>query len=88
MLTALPRGQRSHAAVGDIQEGADQDLQILMLEFLSKLFGDPATADVFYSNDLNVIVDTIIRETSDLPPGDSHVRPVLPRPLPLSPVER
>ena len=70
------------AAVGDMLDGPDQDLQILLLEFLSKLFGDPTTADVFYSNDLSVIVDTIIRETSDLPPADAHVRPKATAPSP------
>ena len=47
------------AAVKDITDGPDEDLQMLLLEFLSTLFGDPGLADLFYTNDLGVLVDTI-----------------------------
>ena len=62
------------AAVKDITDGPDEDLQMLLLEFLSTLFGDPGLADLFYTNDLGVLVDTIIREVENLPPAGAHVR--------------
>mgnify|MGYP001379970057 CR=1 FL=1 len=62
------------AAVGDIADGPDEDLQMLLLEFLSGLTGDPSTADLFYPADLNVLLDTVLREVGNLPLGELHVR--------------
>jgi len=62
------------AAVGDIADGSDEEVQMLLLEFLSGLTGDPSTADLFYPADLNVLLDTILREVGNLPLGELHVR--------------
>lgn len=53
-----------------------------VLKFLVELFSDSATAELFYLNDVAVLLDIVARQLSDLPPGDKR------RPLYLSLVER
>jgi hypothetical protein len=43
--------------------------QLLILKLLYLLFTTPATFEYFYTNDLNVLVDVIIRNLLDLDPG-------------------
>lgn len=41
-----------------------------VLKFLVELFSDSATAELFYLNDVAVLLDIVARQLSDLPPGD------------------
>jgi hypothetical protein len=42
-------------------------LQLLILKALYLIFGNPQTAEYFYTNDLHVLVDVILRNLIDLP---------------------
>src|ERR1700753_3784405 len=42
-------------------------LQLLILKLLYLLFQNPATAEYFYTNDLYVLLDVILRNLLDLP---------------------
>ncbi|KAH7378787.1 hypothetical protein BKA66DRAFT_142833 [Pyrenochaeta sp. MPI-SDFR-AT-0127] len=50
---------------------SETSLQLLILKVLYLLFGNPSTAEYFYTNDLHVLVDVILRNLIDLP-HDSH----------------
>lgn len=43
--------------------------QLLILKLLYLLFTTPSTYEYFYTNDLNVLVDVIIRNLLDLDPS-------------------
>ncbi|KAI7596265.1 hypothetical protein KC346_g15240 [Hortaea werneckii] len=47
--------------------------QLLILKLLYLLFTTPSTYEYFYTNDLHVLVDVIIRNLLDLDPGVSRV---------------
>ena len=46
---------------------SETSLQLLILKVLYLVFGNPATAEYFYTNDLHVLVDVILRNLIDLP---------------------
>lgn len=46
--------------------------QLLILKLLYLLFTTPSTYEYFYTNDLHVLVDVIIRNLLDLDPGNSE----------------
>lgn len=46
---------------------SETSLQLLILKVLYLLFGNPSTAEYFYTNDLHVLIDVIIRNLIDLP---------------------
>jgi hypothetical protein len=46
---------------------SETSLQLLILKALYLIFGNPQTADYFYTNDLHVLVDVILRNLMDLP---------------------
>jgi hypothetical protein len=46
---------------------SETSLQLLILKLLYLLFGNPSTAEYFYTNDLHVLVDVILRNLIDLP---------------------
>lgn len=46
---------------------SETSLQLLILKVLYLLFGNPPTAEYFYTNDLHVLVDVILRNLLDLP---------------------
>ncbi|WPG97929.1 Hypothetical protein R9X50_00071200 [Acrodontium crateriforme] len=46
--------------------------QLLILKLLYLLFTTPSTYEYFYTNDLNVLVDVIIRNLLDLDPGINY----------------
>lgn len=46
-------------------------LQLLILKALYLIFGNPQTAEYFYTNDLHVLVDVILRNLIDLPSDSS-----------------
>jgi len=46
--------------------------QLLILKLLYLLFTTPSTYEYFYTNDLHVLVDVIIRNLLDLDPGNVH----------------
>ncbi len=46
---------------------SETSLQLLILKVLYLLFGNPSTAEYFYTNDLHVLVDVILRNLIDLP---------------------
>ncbi|XP_050052033.1 NCK-interacting protein with SH3 domain isoform X1 [Dermacentor andersoni] len=43
-----------------------------VLKMLAELFSDSTTAELFYLNDVAVLVDIVARQLSDLPPGDKR----------------
>ena len=47
--------------------------QILILKLLYLLFTTPSTYEYFYTNDLHVLVDVIIRNLLDLDPGNNEI---------------
>lgn len=46
---------------------SETSLQLLILKVLYLLFGNASTAEYFYTNDLHVLVDVILRNLIDLP---------------------
>lgn len=46
---------------------SETSLQLLILKVLYLLFGNPSTAEFFYTNDLHVLIDVILRNLIDLP---------------------
>lgn len=46
---------------------SETSLQLLILKALYLIFGNPSTAEYFYTNDLHVLVDVILRNLLDLP---------------------
>ncbi|KAJ4321545.1 pre-rRNA processing [Neodidymelliopsis sp. IMI 364377] len=46
---------------------SETSLQLLILKVLYLLFGNPSTAEYFYTNDLHVLIDVILRNLIDLP---------------------
>lgn len=46
---------------------AETSLQLLILKLLYLLFQTPSTAEYFYTNDLHVLLDVILRNLLDLP---------------------
>jgi hypothetical protein len=50
---------------------SETSLQLLILKLLYLLFGNPSTAEYFYTNDLHVLVDVITRNLIDLPHDSS-----------------
>ncbi|KAF2752220.1 hypothetical protein M011DRAFT_463680 [Sporormia fimetaria CBS 119925] len=56
---------------------SETSLQLLILKALYLLFGNPSTAEYFYTNDLHVLIDVILRNLIDLPadsPGANALR--------------
>ncbi|KAH6948080.1 hypothetical protein HPB50_022805 [Hyalomma asiaticum] len=47
-----------------------------VLKMLAELFSDSTTAELFYLNDVAVLVDIVARQLSDLPPGDKMSAPL------------
>lgn len=46
---------------------SETSLQLLILKVLYLLFGNPTTAEYFYTNDLHVLIDVVLRNLIDLP---------------------
>jgi hypothetical protein len=46
---------------------SETSLQLLILKLLYLIFGNTSTAEYFYTNDLHVLVDVILRNLIDLP---------------------
>lgn len=42
-----------------------------VLKMFIDLFSSPQTAELFYTNDNKVLIDILVRQLSDLSPGDS-----------------
>ncbi|ORX92429.1 hypothetical protein K493DRAFT_316589 [Basidiobolus meristosporus CBS 931.73] len=57
-----------------MNRGAKPAIQLLILKFLYALFTNDVTYDYFYTNDLRVLVDVIIRELYDLPDEEAELR--------------
>lgn len=53
----------------------ETSLQLLILKLLYLLFTTSATHEYFYTNDLRVLVDVMIRNLLDLPDESISVRP-------------
>lgn len=49
-------------------------LQLLILKLLYLLFTNPPTYEYFYTNDLHVLLDIILRNLLDLPPSSTALR--------------
>ena len=52
----------------------ETSLQLLILKLLYLLFTSPPTYEYFYTNDLHVLLDIILRNLLDLPPSASALR--------------
>ncbi|XP_030841299.1 NCK-interacting protein with SH3 domain [Strongylocentrotus purpuratus] len=46
------------------------DTQDSLLKFMADMFSSPVTSDLFYSNDMKVLIDIIVRLIKDSNPGD------------------
>lgn len=57
-----------------INRERETNLQMLILKLLYLIFKHPETCDLFYTNDLAVLVDVFIRELYDLPSESVEVR--------------
>ncbi|KAK9766787.1 pre-rRNA processing [Basidiobolus ranarum] len=57
-----------------MNRGAKPDIQLLILKLLYALFTNNTTYDYFYTNDLRVLVDVIIRELYNLSDEDGELR--------------
>lgn len=44
-----------------------------VLKLFLDLFNRPGTASLFYTNDVKVMIDIVVRNISDLSPGDKVV---------------
>ncbi|KAL9131910.1 MAG: hypothetical protein Q9217_000270 [Psora testacea] len=53
---------------------SETSLQLLILKLLYLLFTSPPTYEYFYTNDLHVLLDIILRNLLDLPPSSSALR--------------
>ena len=53
---------------------SETSLQLLILKLLYLLFTSPPTYEYFYTNDLHVLLDIILRNLLDLPPASSALR--------------
>lgn len=42
-----------------------------LLKLFLDLYAAPATAELFYTNDVKVLIDIVVRNISDLSPGDN-----------------
>ncbi|KAJ1677810.1 pre-rRNA processing, partial [Spiromyces aspiralis] len=48
--------------------------KVLILQLLCQIFSNRQTCNIFYSNDLNVLVDIVLRELNDLPDEEEQLR--------------
>jgi len=53
---------------------SETSLQLLILKLLYLLFTTPQTYEYFYTNDLHVLLDIILRNLLDLPPSSAALR--------------
>ena len=53
---------------------SETSLQLLILKLLYLLFTTPSTYEYFYTNDLHVLLDIIVRNLLDLPPSSTALR--------------
>ena len=53
---------------------SETSLQLLILKLLYLLFTSPPTYEYFYTNDLRVLLDIILRNLLDLPPSSTALR--------------
>ena len=53
---------------------SETSLQLLILKLLYLLFTTPLTYEYFYTNDLHVLLDIILRNLLDLPPSSTALR--------------
>ena len=53
---------------------SETSLQLLILKLLFLLFTTPPTYEYFYTNDLHVLLDIILRNLLDLPPSSTALR--------------
>ena len=53
---------------------SETSLQLLILKLLYLLFTTPPTFEYFYTNDLHVLLDIILRNLLDLPPSSTALR--------------
>jgi len=60
--------------LSDFILAGETSLQLLTLKLLYLLFTTPSTQEYFYTNDLRVLVDILIRNLLDLPPDAAALR--------------
>jgi len=67
------------AIVHELNEGASGDQEMLsnILKVIADLYADKSTSNFFYTNDLYVMVDIIVRELVNLPPPSAMRVPYL-----------
>jgi len=69
----------SHKTFGEniillLNRESETSLQLLILKLLYLLFTTPSTYEYFYTNDLHVLLDIILRNLLDLPPSSTALR--------------
>ncbi|KAF2400029.1 hypothetical protein EJ06DRAFT_530795 [Trichodelitschia bisporula] len=72
VLKALSTNLSSYKTFGEnlillLNRESETSLQLLILKLLYMLFSSSATAEYFYTNDLHVLLDVILRNLLDLP---------------------
>lgn len=72
VLKALSTHGHTYKTFGEnlillLNRESETSLQLLILKLLYLIFATPATAEYFYTNDLHVLIDVIVRNLLDLP---------------------
>jgi hypothetical protein len=75
VLKALWTHAATHKTFGEnlillLNRESETSLQLLILKLLYLVFTTPTTAEYFYTNDLHVLLDVILRNLLDLPDDD------------------
>jgi hypothetical protein len=75
VLKALWTHAATHKTFGEnlillLNRESETSLQLLILKLLYLIFTTPTTAEYFYTNDLHVLLDVVLRNLLDLPADD------------------
>jgi hypothetical protein len=78
VLKALWTHAATHKTFGEnlillLNRESETSLQLLILKLLYLIFTTPTTAEYFYTNDLHVLLDVVLRNLLDLPADDDAV---------------
>lgn len=56
-----------------LEDAANEELKLILLNFMFLIFQEESTSQFFFVNDLKVVIDTIIRELNDQPAEEEIV---------------
>jgi len=79
VLKAISTNIRSYKTFGEnlillLNRESETSLQLLILKLLYLIFSGKTTAEYFYTNDLHVLLDVILRNLLDLPAEDEAMQ--------------